>query len=145
MSAKHSLKNLWNYEQKYGSITKGIIQNLLRKKSQPKSFNFPNGLSELTLKIGENLKKSIRFNSNVSKIKKIEKGYEISLENEEKIYCKKLITTVPSYVLMNLIDDSTLINELKKIKYNPIDVFHFGLDKKNIKNKYKGFGVLTKP
>ena len=46
---------------------------------------------------------------------------------------------------MNLIDDSTLINELKKIKYNPIDVFHFGLDKKNIKNKYKGFGVLTKP
>ena len=145
MSAKHSLKNLWNYEQKYGSITKGIIQNLLRKKSQPKSFNFPNGLSELTLKIGENLKKSIRFNSNVSKIKKIEKGYEISLENEEKIYCKKLITTVPSYVLMHLIDDSILINELKKIKYNPIDVFHFGLDKKNIKNKYNGFGVLTKP
>ena len=90
MSAKHSLKNLWNYEQKYGSITNGIIQNLLRKKSQSKSFNFPNGLSELTLKIGENLKKSIRFNSNVSKIKKIEKGYEISLENEEKIYCKKL-------------------------------------------------------
>ena len=145
MSAKHSLKTLWNYEQKYGSITRGIIHNFFRKKSPSKSFNFPNGLSELTLKIGENIKENIRFNSNASKIKKIKKGYEITLENKEKIYCKKLISTVPSYILINLIDDYTLIDELKKIKYNPIDVFHFGLNKKDIKSKYNGFGILTKP
>ena len=27
MSAEHTLKNLWNAEQKYGSVIKGLIKN----------------------------------------------------------------------------------------------------------------------
>ena len=50
-----------------------------------------------------------------------------------------------AYVLEKLIYDLNIKNILKKIKYCPIDVFHLGLKKEKIKNKIRGFGVLTKP
>ena len=34
---------------------------------------------------------------------------------------------------------------LKKINYNPIDVFHFVFKKNDIKNNMDGFGILCKP
>ena len=145
MSTKHSLKNLWTLEQKYGSISNGLIRKVLKKNNQIQSFNFPNGLSELISKIEKGLKDKIRLNSKVSKIEKTKNGYEITFNNQEKIYCKKIICTVPSYILMNLIDDYKLIKELKKVKYNPIDVFHLGLNQKNINTNFNGFGILAKP
>ena len=40
----------------------------------------------------------------------------------------------PAYSLRNFIDDRSLVSELDKIIYSPVDVFHFGFDKKNIQN-----------
>ena len=47
--------------------------------------------------------------------------------------------------MKQLIWDKSLIQELNRVIYNPIDVFHFGLERKNINNNIDGFGVLTKP
>ena len=56
-----------------------------------------------------------------------------------------MVSTVPSYVLKGLVFDDSFSKEIAKVTYNPIDVFHFGFYKKNIKKMKKGFGVLTKP
>ena len=43
-----------------------------------------------------------------------------------------------------IIFDKKISNALKNINYCPILVFHFGLEKKHIKENIDGFGVLTK-
>ena len=46
MSAKHTLKNIWELEQKYGSVILGMIK--MKRKSKPKIFTLLGGLSKLT-------------------------------------------------------------------------------------------------
>jgi oxygen-dependent protoporphyrinogen oxidase len=143
MSAKHSLKMLWNLEQNYGSVLRGLFKQK-RKGKQMGSFNLPMGLSQLIEEIAAPLKNRIYLNTEVKKVLKNEFGYEVIYESSS-IFCKKLICAVPAYSLSNMFEDEQLVAVLNKVRYTPVDVFHFGLNKENIKNKAQGFGVLTKP
>ena len=141
MSAKDSLKLLWKLEQKYGSVFKGLYKE---KSSVKDAFNLPNGLFQLIEKISLPIKQNIKLGCNVNKIIKHNSGFEI-LHGSNSIHCKNIISSIPAPVLGGLIWDNDLSDLLKLIKYNPIDVFHFGVNKKNIQSNIKGFGVLTKP
>jgi len=144
MSIKHVLKKIWEVEQNYGSVILGFIKKKSRNIT-PKSFNFKNGLSDLTNKIHQKIKDKIRFNSKITSISKIENLYEITVNNDIKYRCSKLICTIPAYALSEIIFDEKLSQTLKKISYCPIYVLHLGLEKQKIKNDISGFGVLTKP
>ena len=144
MSIKHVLKKIWEVEQNYGSVILGFIKKKSRNIT-PKSFNFKNGLSDLTNKIHQKIKDKIRFNSKITSISKIENLYEITVNNDIKYRCNKLICTIPAYALSEIIFDEKLSQTLKKISYCPIYVLHLGLEKQKIKNDISGFGVLTKP
>ena len=144
MSAEHTLKLLWKLEQSHGSIIRGILKSKKDKKSKINSFNFPKGLSQLTSKIADSMGDKLVLNYKVQQIIKSDNGYEI-ISKSKKILCKEIICSVPAYSLRNFIYDRSLISELDKIIYSPVDVFHFGFKKKNIQNKKQGFGVLTKP
>ena len=144
MSAKHTLKLLWKLEQSHGSVIKGVLKSKKDKKSKINSFNFPKGLSQLTSKIALSVESKLILNFKVQQIMKSDNGYEI-ISDSGKISCKEIICSVPSYSLKNFISDSSLVTQLNKIIYSPVDVFHFGFEKKNIQNKKQGFGVLTKP
>ena len=144
MSIKFVLKKIWNLEQNYGSVILGFIKKKSRNIS-PKSFNFKNGLSDLTNTIHQKIKDKIRFNSKITSISKIGNLYEITVNNNIKYRCTKLISTIPAYALSEIIFDKKLSQSLKKIYYCPIYVLHLGLEKQKIKNDISGFGVLTKP
>jgi oxygen-dependent protoporphyrinogen oxidase len=144
MSARHTLKMLWKLEQTHGSVIKGLLKSKSTKKNKINSFNFPKGLSQLISKITKSMGSQLILNFKVQQIIKHENGYEIIGESG-KIFCKEIICTVPAYSLKKLIDDSGLVSQLNKIIYSPVDVFHFGFEKKNIQNNKQGFGVLTKP
>ena len=144
MSIKFVLKKIWNLEQNYGSVILGFIKKKSRNIS-PKSFNFKNGLSDLTNTIHQKIKDKIRFNSKITSISKIGNLYEITVNNNIKYRCTKLISTIPAYALSEIIFDKKLSQCLKKIYYCPIYVLHLGLEKQKIKNDISGFGVLTKP
>ena len=144
MSARHTLKMLWKLEQTHGSVIKGLLKSKSTKKNKINSFNFPKGLSQLISKITKSMGSKLILNFKVQQIIKNENGYEIIGESG-KIFCKEIICTVPAYSLKKLIDDSGLVSQLNKIIYSPVDVFHFGFEKKNIQNNKQGFGVLTKP
>ena len=141
MSAKHCLKLFWSLEQDYGSIILGLFK---KKFDKPRSFNFSNGLGELIESLSLNFKNKIRLNTSVIDISKKGDFYKVKTNNNKQYTCKNVISTVPAFTLSNFIFDKKLSLELNKIQYSPIDVFHFGLKKKNIKNKIDGFGVLTK-
>ena len=142
MSAKHSLKLFWNLEQSYGSVFKGFVKSNKNKKI--KSFNFNNGLSQITNQIAYSLKDKIKLDCGVKKIIKNESGYNI-ICHSNNIECEELICTVPAYSLKKIIWEKTFAQDLELVQYNPIDVFHFGFHKKNIEKPKEGFGLLTKP
>ena len=143
MSVQHSLKLLWELEQKHGGVIKGFLRREKNKRGKG-SFHLPMGLSQLTDKIAESLGNKVQLNCGVRKIVKKSNGYEIDTV-KGIILCKQLVSTIPAHALKYLISDQLFIDELEKVNYSPVDVFHFGFKKENIKNMDQGFGVLTKP
>lgn len=141
MSAKHTLKMLWEAEQNHGSVIKGMMKN--ERKSKAKMFNFPNGLSQLTDAIANKLKSNIKYDCNLKSIEKTDDGYIIQ-SDENTFICQKIISTLPAHALSDYISDKNLKSLLQAVEYVPVDVFHFGFDKADVKNQSQGFGILTK-
>ena len=143
MSSKNTLKILWRLEQKFGSIIIGLFK---KEKSPPaKIFTLDGGLSKITSLLSDKFQNQILLETKVKGIKKESNCYKISFNNREDIVCKNIISTIPAYSLKEIIFDNRIKKVLSKVDYNPIDVFHFGFNKKDIKNEIDGFGLLTKP
>ena len=103
MSAKHTLKNIWELEQKYGSVIIGMIR--MKRKSKPKIFTLLGGLSKLTDILKQKFDDKILFNTSISKIEKTSDGFNLIINKEEKISCKNIISTIPTYSLSSLFPD----------------------------------------
>ena len=142
MSAKHTLKKGWDLEQKYGSIIKGLKQKATTK--NPQIFNFSEGLSFLTQTLAKKNAKHLMLNTSVQQIQKLKNGFQLTT-NKNTIQCQRIISTVPAFVLASIIEDYHFKKALNSIEYVPVDVFHFGFKKEDVKNQKQGFGVLTKP
>jgi len=147
MSVKYTLKSLWEIEQKYGSVFKGFKKNLKEKQKNSlpkvKMFTLPNGLSQLTDCIGNNLGDKLHLNTKVERIEKTNTVFTIHT-NKGVFECDQVICTLPANATSKLIRESILKEKLQDLEYVPIDVFHFGFDKKHIKKPVTGFGLLTK-
>ena len=142
MSTKYSLRKIWAMKVKYGRIIIGLIKS---RKANSYSFNFPMGLSQMINAISKNLAGEIKLNTKVEEIKKKLNGYEILTFGGDKFFCENVICTIPAYALSEIVFDKKLAKNLKRIEYNPIDVFHFAFREKDIKSKLNGFGILAKP
>ena len=143
MSVKFVLKKIWGMEQSNGSILKSIFLN--KTNYQPKSFSFKNGLSDLLDCFKKELDKNIFLKTKVTNIIKINDLNFVQINDSLEIQCKNIISTIPAYCLNDIISDKKIINHLKKIEYNPINVLHFSLERNKIYSHINGFGVLAKP
>ena len=144
MSTKNTLKKMWELEQKHGSIIVGLIKEK-NKNSKAKIFTIDGGLSKITELLSKKFINQLMLNTKVSNIVKLNESYKITLNEGEDIFCNKIISTIPSYSLKDIVFDDKLKNVLSKVNYNPIDVFHFGFDRDALNIKIDGFGLLTKP
>jgi oxygen-dependent protoporphyrinogen oxidase len=143
MSMKHALKKVWNLEQTYGSVLKGLLK---RKNTKDKNqiFSLKNGLFDIIQSIQYNLDEKILFETKIKSITKSKEQYIVETNNK-KFYCNNIISTIPAHQIAQLINDKNLIAQLNQIKYAPAEVLHFGYKTEEIKNKLNGFGILTKP
>ena len=144
MSTKNTLKKMWELEQKHGSIIIGLIKER-NKNSKAKIFTIDGGLSKITELLSKKFINQLMLNTKVSSIVKLNESYKITLNEGEDIFCKQIISTIPSYSLKDIVFDDNLKGVLSKVNYNPIDVFHFGFDRDALDVKIDGFGLLTKP
>ena len=144
MSTKNTLKKMWELEQKHGSIIIGLIKER-NKNSKAKIFTIDGGLSKITELLSKKFINQLMLNTKVSSIVKLNESYKITLNEGEDIFCKQIISTIPSYSLKDIVFDDNLKGVLSKVNYNPIDVFHFGFDRDALDLKIDGFGLLTKP
>ena len=143
MSVKFVLKKIWGMEQNNGSILKSMFLN--KTNYQPKSFSFKNGLSDLLDCFKKELDKNIFLKTKVTNIIKINDLNFVQINDNLEIQCKNIISTIPAHCLNHIISDNKIINHLKKIEYNPINVLHFSLERNKIYSHINGFGVLAKP
>lgn len=158
MSINHTLSILNNAEKASGSVIKGMMKIMKKKKREnefhqlpkQKIFTFQTGLSKLIETLRDKLLNNIQTEAFVTQISQIDKSvYEISynLKGEKrKIEVQEIISTLPAHNLANIIQNLSveLFHSLQKINYVPAVVSHIGLPKSVLNFQEKAFGILSR-
>ncbi|MCH7827278.1 MAG: protoporphyrinogen oxidase [Bacteroidetes bacterium] len=154
LSVKFAFPKLYELEQKHRSLILGTIKTIReRKKRKEKSkqnakmFSFKNGMHTLPNRIAEVLGNSLLSSSEIINIEKKLDGYNIlfTQNNEQKeINADTVISTLPAYVLSNLIKniDEETAKHLNDVFYPSVLVLFLGYKKESVKRKLDGFGFL---
>ena len=152
LSIEHAFPQLYNVEQKHGSIIGGLFKQKKNKKTfkiQRRTMSFPRGIFTLTEKLATQCKNSIFIQSQVTDISKNENEYTITFKqnNEVKSFiCENIICTSPSYTLNKITIDGKPFkdfDELSSIYYPPVISVALGYNTQDISHHLSGFGVLV--
>ncbi len=152
-SIKEAFPKVYEAEQEYGSVLRGLTQVLkkyqqfhphAKTKSFRKLFSFKNGMAEIIHALQSRYNDSILEKSPVVKVIYREKQFAIDTDNLEFL-ADELYVCAPAYeaaaLLKNL--DENLAASLTKIKYAPVTVVGLVYSQRAAKNIPKGFGYLV--
>ena len=155
LSIKYAFAPFWNLEQKYGSVIKGAIKSMKEKRAtgnifKPKMISFKDGMATLISKLSGDLNGSIKTSVQIISIDATADGrWEVSWGTNTEDVCEiydVIVLAVPSSELKNLHLGGSLANALSpldKITYAPVSTYTMGFERKRIKHKLDGFGVLV--
>ncbi len=138
---KTSFPTLVEYEEKYGSILKGIKANTGLEKREVISFK--KGQSALVQALVSKLAHHIHYSHDIQSIIESEKGFLLNgyfkstavvFANEAKSIAKLLKEIKPNTALA-----------LEKVKYSGVQVIHSIYNQNRNNFPYKGFGILYPP
>jgi oxygen-dependent protoporphyrinogen oxidase len=154
LSVKSAFPKLYELEEKYGGLIVGTIRSIRERKRRAekskqsaKMLSFKDGMQVLPKAIARHLSGKVKFQSDVTSIKKIIGGYQINftLEGEQQsLNCDKILSTVPAYIASNLFAhfDEKLPKHLNEIYYPPVLVLFLVYKKEFIRRPLDGFGFL---
>ncbi len=146
LSLNRSLPRMVEMEKQY----KSLIVAMKSAKQKPASISFKNGLQTLVDALVKQLGEFIYFNSYVTKIERIKKGFMVHYQDEveSQTYTdefQEVIICLPplamSGVLEGLLDEVTL-EKLAEFPTAPIKTFTIAFAEPL---KFKGFGTLVSP
>lgn len=138
-------------ENKYGSITAGIIINKIfhrRTACITETFSFDGGISTLVKKLAACDGIQFRGCMDVSHIRAKKQGWEIyanSLNGETSKTCRHVIMATPAANTARLLrtTSSDISNILSNIEYAPLSVVHLGFDKQQVPHQLDSTGFLV--
>lgn len=153
ISIRALFPKLKEWEEKYGSITKGFLKNWLPKKRAPKKspyiphaplsalFSFREGIEQLTSALLAKTPASIHYRQEAKEIIQEEKEVVVKT-NQGEFRADYVFCALPALQAGNLFikDMPTLAKELISLKSEGIIVLNFGY-KKNVL-QVEGFGYL---
>lgn len=154
LSLKSCFPKIFNLEEKYGSLIKGMIklQREAKKSGKVKVgagpggtlTSFHDGMGMMIDSLKGYLKERLRAGSKVVSVERKNKGYAVSLSDGMVVETEILVIASPAYsaseILKNL--DRHLSSALSEIPYPSVAVVCFGYRKERIANKLDGFGFL---
>lgn len=146
-------------EEKYGSITRGMLAGIRQRRAAAKQNPNPNGNRPKTamfvsLKDGthgliealvEQLQGDLRLNSGVQSIEQLEDGrYELALSSGEQLLAEAVIITTPSYVAGKLVEPIApeAAQTLDSIRYVSTGTISLGFRRDEIGHPLNGFGIV---
>ena len=148
LSMQQVMPSLVNWEKEYGSITKGVFKNAKSMKPR-KIVNFKGGFATLVSALEKKLEEEILTSTIVIAIEFIDNLYVVFTKNSdgklESFSTKKVISTLPSYVLSKLVSslDTDLVEPLRNIEYTTMNILHIGFKKQDVQLIPQGFGFLV--
>jgi oxygen-dependent protoporphyrinogen oxidase len=154
MSLKSCFPKVFNLEEKYGSLIKGMIklQREAKKSGNRKVgagpggtlTSFYDGMGMMVDSLKSSLKERLRIGSKVVSVERKNKGYAVHLSDGMVVETEILVIASPASsaaeILKNL--DRPLSSVLSEIPYPSVSVVCFGYRKERIADKLDGFGFL---
>ncbi|MGL5263732.1 MAG: protoporphyrinogen oxidase [Candidatus Rhabdochlamydia sp.] len=153
ISIRALFPKLKEWEEKYGSITKGFLKNWLQKRNASKRspyipnaplsalFSFREGIEQLTAALLAKTPASIHYGHEVKEIIQAEKEVVVKT-NQKEFRADYVFCALPALQTGNLFikDMPTLGKELISLKSEGIIVINFGYEKNVL--RMEGFGYL---
>ncbi len=138
---KYAFPEQWAAAHEYGSVIRGSIKTRRKPiRKLPKILSFKQGLSTLTIALGESLKDSIMTGTRVTAISKEQHWWQVSTE-QGSFSARSVISTLPMWQAATLFDFNADLLPF----YPPITVVHLGYADSAISSNISGFGFLTAP
>lgn len=141
LSMKSCFPVFWEDEKKYGSLILGfLIRSFSQTQKKSSLTNFKQGLSSIIQRLHQQLSKQVHLSSPIRSIEFKEKEISITFANHTTQKFDKVISTLPSSALAEILPSSVLKTLLLKGDATSIVSVHLGF-KTNVLN-YQGFGYL---
>lgn len=141
LSAKYAFPRLWELEQEYGSIIKGLKSSGLQGR---KLFSMNGGLECLTRHASERIHDHIKLGCNVMEATAADHGFSLSTTTGT-VNCKHLLFTCSARATSSIAGEAALDKMLSKIEHAPVVSMHLTVPKESTDPNLKGFGILKLP
>jgi oxygen-dependent protoporphyrinogen oxidase len=150
-SADAALPRLKDLEQRYGSITAGILMNrMLRRRTAcpADTFSFRSGIGTLVEALAKTPGVSLRSSHRVGELVREEEGWRVSAETSEgqrSLTAHHVIVSTPAPAAAALLKplDKELAELLHGISYAAVTVVHAGMDRDDVDHPLDGTGFLA--
>lgn len=141
---KTCFPSLAEYQEKYGSIIKGMKANSSLEKR--KVYSFKEGLFTLCKKLEKEIATHIELNTSIESVTKNEKQFYITYNGKQELFDKIIFCNEASSLSNLLVDVLPETSEsLSKVNYAQLKVCHSVYNTPKDKFPYAGFGVLNPP
>ncbi|MCP4128154.1 MAG: protoporphyrinogen oxidase [Gammaproteobacteria bacterium] len=145
------LPRLKTLENRYGSITSGMLVNKLwkqRRINRADTFSFDGGMSQLIEAMAAAPGIHIRRKVTIRQIEPDQNGWQVHAETPYgslNQISHQLVMTTPANISAQLLSgiDQELSQLLGSIEYAPIAVLHMGFDRQQITHPLDGTGFLV--
>lgn len=150
-SAQAVLPRLTELEQRFGSITMGmLVRRFIRRHriNCAQTFSFHNGMSELVNTLGAAPGVNLRCGLRVASISREGKSWRVIADsaNGHHIMCvPRLVLSVPADTTSDMLRDTDeeLASLVGGINYAPLAVLHLGFRHSQIRQRLDGTGFLV--
>lgn len=146
LSVKHTFGKLYELEQEYGSLSKGMIKKKKGTAGKKALISFKKGLQTLPQALHDELGKSVKLNHHISTLEFSENRWQLQFENGESAKHDIIISSLPAHSLSAIMQQekiTRITDRLEKIPYAPMSVLHLGYKNENIHHPLDGFGMLV--
>lgn len=144
LSKNKLIGKLSDFEQEYGSISKGFLKSRKKKSSfKPKVISFKKGVQQLTDKLTERLENSI-LHEEVKSLQVQQSNFKVTTAEQDYNF-DKVVSCLPAHVLKEVLktDDQKLGNSLSEINYSPMLSTQLVFKKEDLNLSENGFGFLV--
>lgn len=151
--ARSVLPRLTALEQRYGSITLGVLINSLIKKKKQRAnnadtFSFQGGMSDLISRLSLTPGINIRYGMQVEDIVSAGQGWHVHATSNSGTHTRQVaqvVITTPADTTASLLADldRPLSRLLSGIRYAPVSIAHIGFNERHVSHPLDGTGFLV--
>ncbi|MEN8177651.1 MAG: protoporphyrinogen oxidase [Pseudomonadota bacterium] len=149
--ARAVLPRLTKLEQRYGSLTMGMLINAVlkrRRANKADTFSFRSGMSQLTDTLARTEGIELHLGLKVSTIRRDQDGWQVTAktaDGKRSVLVRQLVLSTPADSAAKLLSDTDekLAGLLTEIEYSPVGVLHLGLAERGINQPLDGTGFLV--